>query len=401
MAAGAISRNVADAFAPFRKPDLAGFALLAFLAPWLSIFSPRVLGAMLPVAAVIVAAGWRRSHRRWPPIERGPCIAAAVFLALSLASALWAQNGILVLGTVARNAGAFVAAIVLFAAAGELDDADRHRLSRLFAGGVVLGLALTVVNMLTDAGLYRLFGSRQGLVEAVLTNNRPMVLLMLFVWPAGVAAERRWRGAALLLPLAALAVSLLTYSLTATFAGLVGLAVFLLACTWPRAARELTVRGGVFVILAMPWLVLALKAADPGIHFDWEALSVGARIEIWYAVATGILGAPFMGHGIEAVRVVQDWHMAHLYFHDLTVPHPHNGALQVWYELGAAGAAAVAWVWTKTAGRVSAGGDPAALSCLVAILAISCVSHGLWQGWWLAAVGLCPVFFRFTEGPRA
>ena len=85
----------------------------------------------------------------------------------------------------------------------------------------------------------------------------------------------------------------------------------------------------------------------------------------------------------------------------LVVGHPHNGALQIWTELGAVGACLALAVLGLVLRLLATLPDEIfapGLALLAAAVSVSLVGHGLWQGWWAAAIGAAIVCFRI--GPR-
>jgi O-antigen ligase len=82
--------------------------------------------------------------------------------------------------------------------------------------------------------------------------------------------------------------------------------------------------------------------------------------------------------------------------------HPHNAALQLWFELGVVGAvlATLFWVWLWA--RIGAVAEDSrtdagiAAAVAVAYLTIGALSFGVWQEWWLAlgvlGAAVCLVF---------
>jgi O-antigen ligase len=93
--------------------------------------------------------------------------------------------------------------------------------------------------------------------------------------------------------------------------------------------------------------------------------------------------------------------MAHLYFPDAGVLHPHNGALQIWYEFGVVGALFAAAIWGAIVHRIANLPHNARAICFAAlttIAVVSYISHGLWQSWWLGTVGIVPALFRMVAG---
>jgi O-antigen ligase len=141
-----------------------------------------------------------------------------------------------------------------------------------------------------------------------------------------------------------------------------------------------------FFIYAGPWLP----------HFQGDhgvaKASWGIRLDIWRFTARKIAEHPWRGWGVDASRV---W--------DEIPLHPHNAALQLWFELGVVGAAIGAVFWAYVWARIGRFADENALSAgvfaavAVAYLSIGGMSFGVWQEWWLAlgalAVVVCRLFF--------
>ncbi len=70
--------------------------------------------------------------------------------------------------------------------------------------------------------------------------------------------------------------------------------------------------------------------------------------------------------------------------------HPHNAPLQIWLELGGAGAVLMAALLGFLA--INCNGPPLRRTVLGATLitavVIASLSYGMWQGWWFAALWL-------------
>jgi O-antigen ligase len=81
--------------------------------------------------------------------------------------------------------------------------------------------------------------------------------------------------------------------------------------------------------------------------------------------------------------------------------HPHNGALQVWLELGGIGAliaAALAWSLGGAAARSRC--PPAAAGALASAAVTAMLSFGAWQAWWIAAMLLAAAVCAGLERSR-
>jgi O-antigen ligase len=86
--------------------------------------------------------------------------------------------------------------------------------------------------------------------------------------------------------------------------------------------------------------------------------------------------------------------------------HPHDAALQLWLELGAAGVAIAALFFARLFGRIAAGVEEdramaaACAGAATAYLTIGALSFGVWQEWWLALGTLAVAQCRFVQLAR-
>ncbi|MGB3808454.1 MAG: O-antigen ligase family protein [Parvibaculum sp.] len=404
MTRSAWIENARDILIVFRRPESIAFAVLVSLATWISVLAPRIMGAVMPIAAAfaLVGAIRLRQRMRMPLMETEVWWVWGGAVLLIGLSAFWSPDIAYGLERAVKIATSLAMGIFLFFLAAELSEEHRGRLRKLLLVSFVFGIVLISVNMLTDAGLYRLVASSKTLDKAEIGANRAAVIMAVLLWPTLLAALENGRNRlALLLPFATLAAVLLTQSQTAPVVIVVGLIVYAFCRIAPRIGTLLVGVVGIALIVGMPFFFLASCPAllQPGI--GWDAASVGARLEIWCAVSSAIPDAYILGHGVEAARVVQDWGMAHLYFPGTGILHPHNGALQVWYEYGAVGALFAAAIWAVLVHRIAGLATQPRVICfaaLTSIAVVSYISHGLWQSWWLGAVGIVPALFRMVAG---
>ena len=393
--------NVLDVF---RQPESVAFAVLVSLATWASVLAPRVLGIVMPVAAVcaFIGATKFRQRMRMPAMDTEVWQIWAVVVTLIGLSAFWSPDIAYGLERTLKVASSFAMGIFLFFLAGELMEPARQRLRHLLMLSFAFALFLVAIYMLTAADIVQSIVGLGSLDDAALGANRAAVVLAVLMWPTLLAAQeagrRRYTFA---LPIVTFAALLLTYSQTGPLVVLVGGFVYLFCRLLPRPSVWLVGISGVTLILTMPFL-LQFSCADL-LHsdIDWRAASTGARLEIWCAVSKAIPADIFFGHGVEAARFVQDWDMAHRYFLEDGILHPHNAVLQIWYEYGVTGALVAAAIWLAVVRRISHLGPQARAICfaaLTSIAVVSCISHGLWQSWWLGTVGIVPAMFRMVSG---
>ncbi len=393
-----------DTLDVFRRPESIAFAVLITLSTWISVLAPRVMGTVMPVAAVLALIGAIRLRQRlrMPLMENEIWLFWGATVLLVGASAFWSPDIGYGLERTGKVAISMAMGIFLFALAGELSEAHRARLRTLLLVSFVFGLVLISINMLTDAGLYRLVAGAKPLDKAEIGANRAAVVMAVLLWPTMLAAfELGRKRVAMLLPFATLGAVLLTHSQTAPVVVVIGLIVYAVCRIAPRMGTLLVGVIGVALLLLMPFFFIETCSSllKPGI--GWAAASAGARLEIWCAVSPRILNDLIIGHGVEAARVVQDWGMAHLYFPGPGIMHPHNAALQIWYEFGAVGVVFASVIWVLIVRRIAGLGPQARAICLVALTSIAMVgyiSHGMWQSWWLGTVGVVPAAFRMIAG---
>ena len=228
------------------------------------------------------------------------------------------------------------------------------------------------------------------------------VLTMLF-WPVAAFLARQgltWLIAAGLW-LALLVVLAIQTDMNAPILalGLSGL-VYAVARFRLRICAWLFAGAATAYFLTAPWLTLL--AVRIGLIGHLEAMAPAswrARLQIWAFASERIAERPLFGWGVDASRTFA------------AIPlHPHDGAIQLWLELGVLGAclAAAFWGWLTMAlvqqDRRSPGAGAIGLATATAYLVIGAVSFGVWQEWWLAtgalAFAACLALERARVGQR-
>ena len=376
---------------------LAALGLVLFVAPFLSFFYPRVMGLVLPLAALTALWAAYSTTRRWPAFD-GPLAAVlAGVVGLCLVSALWAPDAAFALKRSFRIALSGGMALLFVAAARRLTGEQCRVVFTLLLVGMCAGLIVAAVSFLSDGWPYRLVRAVERPVDALVAANRAMVVLSIFVWPAVLVLwGREARRTAAALPVMLFVLAAASQSQSSVAALVLGSAMVLACLLGPRLVRLAVQYGGAVAFLSAPWLVLQLRAVGPFSSGDWGAASTGARMEIWAAVAQRVVTHPWIGHGLEASRFLSGWKLDHLYYESMTILHPHNGMLQIWLEFGLVGAFLAAGLWILLVRRIAALQGPAQPIGLVlasVTLFVSTVSHGLWQSWWLGTVGVAAALF--------
>ncbi|MEO1249362.1 MAG: O-antigen ligase family protein, partial [Pseudomonadota bacterium] len=175
----------------------------------------------------------------------------------------------------------------------------------------------------------------------------------------------------------------------------------------PRIGAMAIAGSVALYVASAPWLFIAVYGWAANQFGDWKVASAGARLDIWRVVAKLALERPFTGHGPNALRRMENIFSPEDVFMSgagkTGAFHPHNFALQVWLDLGVAGAIAFIALILFAFWRMSALTRPlAAAGCamLVAIIVVGSLSPGLWQGWWLGAIALAVCQFVVATKER-
>ncbi len=275
--------------------------------------------------------------------------------------------------------------------------------------GRVLGLGLAALSgvMLVDAlsqgGLYGLVRADLGFaIRSDLARRdvaRACYVMTLLFWPAALALWRsRFRALAYVLA----ALTLLTSAMLQVDAPLA--AFFLSALVYAvvrgsgRAGIWLSMLATLAYFALTPIVVGLLGHIQLGKHaVQLGKLSWGLRLTAWGFVDKLIVFKPLFGWGLDASR---------MWPRDIPL-HPHDAAMQLWFELGAVGAGLTAlfyaWLHTRIAAVGTRDRDMAAAGCatMTAYLIIGALSFGVWQEWWLALGALAAAACAIVAAGRS
>ena len=177
---------------------------------------------------------------------------------------------------------------------------------------------------------------------------------------------------------------------------------------------------GVWIILAFalsalifvtPWLSQYLMRdvapALPTMPFLGRGQGYAAnRIEIWDYVSRYALQKPWLGFGIDSTRAVTAFDSHQIYQPGITIPHPHNFAVQLWMEFGVVGAILGAGLTLTILHYLRAQPSLTArrlgLGTFLACLSAAAMTYSTWQGWWLGLLFFVAAMIRliFSLYPR-
>jgi len=380
---------------------------------------PRFIGV-----AGFALAGYAAFGDLGVPLRRPRAVAAAVLLSLfggwAAASALWSPDP-----DASLQKGVVLLVLVVLTAVGadRLASASAGRLRRalcITASVAVAGACLVAIELLTNQWIYRTGLSMLPGLAATMTKhvamqdgavfrvseteiNRRTTLAIVLCLPAFgllyAAGPARWRtivtGAGLIAVLCILLTAYHQSSQAAILAAATTLALAWLSLRW--TVRVLVVAWIFATLLVVPTVIGAYRAE---LHkSDWIFSTARHRIVIWDFIAERVGNAPLRGIGAEGARVLHETvdretleaHQRNAGVGVSAALHAHNIYLQVWYELGAVGAAllcAAGLALLGAATRLAPGTQRLALAQFAVIATMAAFSYGLWQAWFQVAFAI-------------
>ena len=267
------------------------------------------------------------------------------------------------------------------------------------------GLMLFGVTLLIDTATNGHF--YQGLHERYLapiridlaqTNVAHASFVLGVLWPVVLVGglNRRWQVGLLAVALAGTVSAahvfgadapVLSFPLSATAM----LAVWL----WPRVGPRLMAAATAALYFSMPGLIWLVRISGDYGHLEKVLpFSWSARMSYWGHALDWIVAKPVTGWGLDASRAMGSGI-------DL---HPHNGALQIWLELGLVGAVAAAAFWGLSLLRLEREEPSLPMTGVAgsaaAFLMYGWLNYGVWQQWWVALGALVPVLAAMLENRR-
>ena len=374
-------------------------ALLA--APFVAVLQSKAMAplALIPMA-ITLGLGWRAGWR--PGLPQGPVLLLGLILAAwGFITALWAPEP-------ARAAQlAITLAAMMLLAHGAAGAAQGARLMPWIGFGLVFGLAAAFADWQSGNALRAAVRGLKEVPASLVFGLKPAASLMALLLPMAFALPWPWVARAAVLVLGA-GVLISLPGETARLATLAGLGAALLGLIAPRLMPRLVGAVAALAILAMP-LLTNLIPQIPSASLPPSAVH---RLVIWDFAAARIAEKPITGWGLEASRAIPGGRarpdaatldrlnirapaqrdflaMPHVQVMPL---HPHNGALQLWLELGGIGALIGAALILALGVAASRSAAPAVGAGTLASAAVTgMLSFGLWQAWWVASLLLAMV----------
>ncbi|MFN7257851.1 MAG: O-antigen ligase family protein [bacterium] len=369
-------------------------ALLA--APFVAVLQSKAMAPLALISmAVTLGLGWRAGWRPGVP-QSLILLLGLLLMAWGAVTSLWAPEP----GRAALLAVTLAAMMLL--ARGAAGAAQGARLMPWIGFGLVFGLAAAFADWQSGNVLRAAVRGLKEVPESLMFGLKPAASLMALLLPMGFALPWPWFARTALLILGA-AVLMSLPGETARLATIAGLGAGLLSLAAPRLVPRLIGAGVGMAILIMP-LLIAYVPQIPSANLPPSAVH---RLVIWDFAAQRIAEKPLTGWGLEASRAMPGGRAqpdaATLDRLNITAPaqraflalphvevmplHPHNGALQLWLELGGIGALIGAALMLALGFAAARSAVPAVGAGMLASAAVTgMLSFGLWQAWWVASL---------------
>lgn len=371
----------------------------------------------LPVAALATAQIWvlaligvvaiialRITHENfWPRSQRLLIMLLALLIGWAALSNTWTINPDRGVKTAIRLVLVGVSLVFLVDAATRLNQAERQTFGQWLVSGTIVGLALTGMFIGFSNTLAEWFGLPIRTGHELDRLNRTASVIAILVWPVALTIAQLYGryAAAAVIVLSAAALFLLAPS-APLVAFAIGIVIFVIAWFSQRWGKRLLFIGFAVAVAAVPFLDLMVPVIN-----DWLITNILGpnsevhRFLIWEFASQRIFEQPLFGWGLEASRNIPGGHDQLILFQFGENPttgqamplHPHNALVQIWLELGLVGliltTALFSMVVVSIPESMRNRAQPATMIATTACaFTIAELGFGIWQGWWMATLGL-------------
>lgn len=382
--------------APRTAPGVLGFLALAIGLNG-GLAAPAGRAPRQPVVAALLLLGlWALLSVIWAA-DRAEALNKSVLLAFLSFVAGWT---LLALKQMRPEVTRHVATVVVITFASVLvylflEEASGHSIKRLMF--IVLPFTQPLGKQIGDA--------EGDMNVAGYISNRNMAAVALLIWPVLLMTwtrldrARRWPVTLSIAGFALASVamskhetSLIALALSAAVAGICRL--------WPKFGLGVVAAGWVVAtMLVVPLTGWAAHGAK--LHSaPWLPNSARHRVVIWAYTSEQVQHRPLLGVGAASTKLIDHRRGPNVeplpgtQYQWRSGPHAHNVFLQVWYELGAIGAAllcAAGLALVTVLSRLPPAALPFGAATMTAAAVIGAFTWGLWQAWFLAAFAVAAV----------
>ncbi len=286
--------------------------------------------------------------------------------------------------------------MVMLAAADTLPAEDRVIFGRAIIISGILFVGFAAYEIFTGGSLLTIGRAGSGL-EIL---NRGSAIFAIFLWPVALAIWHRRPIVAIAFLVAGINALLMLPMFAAVIAALIGAFVFAMVMIRARPALFVLSVGSILVVLLSPLISLYLASPEsliawfPNLPDSWLH-----RFYIWEFTGNHIFERPLFGWGFDASRGIQGGAAQvtdAIAIQAQALPlHPHNGAIQIWLELGFVGILILMLgiaVVVRRIDELPRVAKATAAATFASWLVLSLLSFGVWQNWWLVVPWLMAAF---------
>lgn len=396
--------------APSMQTSRYALQAIVLLTPILVMFTPLALSGLVVASSVLLLAD-EPIRRRLVGLGLGaPYRPLALICLLGGISAFWAVDPMHSLFQGVRQALMIVALLLHLYAVDAMDDVSRRSLTKLLAWAGIVHVLLVLLSTGAGSPLGQLVHwiDPQNLDDDKSHFNRGIAVLGILFAPylAAWASAFRLRTAFFV---GAIALVALSRGMAMSSPLALGGAILAGALSWKFRAMGVKAVYGAFLLLLLilPFLLWQIYETEwmkqllPQ-HISWN---IKHRLIIWQFAVDRYFEHPLLGWGMDASRQLPGGSASipDVEGAEFMPLHPHNGFLQIWLELGVAGALCLAAFLAGLAQHQIAtlARQPARLGLAVATTAAyllqGLLSFGVWQSWWLSTALLATTFFNISQ----
>lgn len=272
---------------------------------------------------------------------------------------------------------------------------------------VVIACAFMLIELSSGMSLRRALGIRWN----TFIFNRTLIVIVLLYWPLMYGLMRYLKGKNQFLAM----ISLTLMVCLALFKGESGAATlaffggaFAWGVTWmmsrfsPRLPLLMLTIGLLSAFMLAPVVGdISTRLLSKNVHTALKEGHSQDRVNIWVSFGAAVRDAPILGQGLGSSATMAQRDVAQRIPLEnrtmLGVGHPHQMFLQMWVELGVVGViialTLIGWWVIKPLAHLISNENldisyyATCFALLTSIILIALVGHGLWQGWWIAAIG--------------
>lgn len=398
------------------KPIDFSLALLLFLVPAIAPIAIKGVVVVLPLMALVTLGLYRGQEKAWPFSSSLSALwlGVIVFLVYAGVSFLWAGDAGAVFVRVAKLILPLGGVFVL------LQIINKHEINvqrKLFySSAICAGFIVGVIGMMwrhIDAVSFPIYlnninvFSENILTKSVSNMNKPFTLLVFclvpFVWSVRNLLQKHARTFAW--PMAMIVGLILLYLAMPTkdvLAGqlLIGISLsgILMAVILPWNRLFVFASGAAIIGGTIVLMISVLVLGDYFLNKYYTSLpsSVVSRVEIWDLTLDRVKERPLLGWGLDSYDYIEDrGEVSTLYTKPMTIihMHPHNGFVQILYELGLIGLVMVLCLIFAVMRQLYRSGSRGIVVRLLAVYSVIAFaamlpSFGMWQGWLIASLCL-------------